>query len=283
MERATLIVSKVLKKLYSEDAPSTANLHQQTEEKTTPHERVDEVKEINLAAECLTDAKKESRSNQKLYTVSLPPEDCIPKSQNDGQSSSTEDSSSNEDVEKDQLSHRRRRKKKKCVNPALHTENPDNVPHKQNSQTSDGGSINKNKRRKLKRKRQKERMKAAGLLPKACAVDFYYEPDEVNPDMDSKTTEKPSEEDSRRKLDDLLDFIQATQEIYFSDSKNKSPDSAVSFNIVFETLNQIKNAEISSSDVSLLHHLKTLLLLQDIERLKAALDDFKEQSSLPSD
>ncbi|KAM4694964.1 glutamate-rich protein 1 isoform 3-T3 [Discoglossus pictus] len=238
MERATLIVSKVLKKLYSEDAPSTANLHQQTEEKTTPHERVDEVKEINLAAECLTE---------------------------------------------DQLSHRRRRKKKKCVNPALHTENPDNVPHKQNSQTSDGGSINKNKRRKLKRKRQKERMKAAGLLPKACAVDFYYEPDEVNPDMDSKTTEKPSEEDSRRKLDDLLDFIQATQEIYFSDSKNKSPDSAVSFNIVFETLNQIKNAEISSSDVSLLHHLKTLLLLQDIERLKAALDDFKEQSSLPSD
>jgi len=72
--------------------------------------------------------------------------------------------------------------------------------------------ISKNKRRKMKKKRQKEKMRAAGLLTKTTGVDFTYQPDENNREgaADVKDTDE--------KADSILDFLQATQQIYFADS-----------------------------------------------------------------
>ncbi|XP_053566333.1 glutamate-rich protein 1 isoform X2 [Bombina bombina] len=227
------------------------------------------------------DGENEFLDKQKVYTVSLPPEGCLPNFDNSCESSSSVDSENNEEAEGNALRHRRRRKKKKGgISPA----DPQTLQRKLHGETVKSGTINKNKRRKLQRKRQKERMKAAGLLPRAGAVDFVYQPEEGVPDKETlnKSSDQATE-DQRKKSDELLDFFQATQEIYFADSKSKCSDSALSFDIVLDILSQIKNAAIPPSDVNMLHHLKTLLLLQDIERLKGALNDFKEHSVLPFD
>lgn len=79
-------------------------------------------------------------------------------------------------------------------------------------QQIDSSKISKNKRRKMKKKRQKEKMRAAGLLTKTTSVDFTYQPDKSNREgaADLKDTDE--------KADSILDFLQATQQIYFADS-----------------------------------------------------------------
>lgn len=64
----------------------------------------------------------------------------------------------------------------------------------------------------MKKKRQKEKMRAAGLLTKTTSVDFTYQPDKSNREgaADLKDTDE--------KADSILDFLQATQQIYFADS-----------------------------------------------------------------
>ncbi|KAG8581804.1 hypothetical protein GDO81_007809 [Engystomops pustulosus] len=60
-------------------------------------------------------------------------------------------------------------------------------------------------------------------------------------------------------------------------------ESAPMVEQILEIMDQIKSGAMPFSEVQLLHHLKSLLLLQDIERLNNSLDSFKEQSSLPLD
>lgn len=136
--------------------------------------------------------------------------------------------------------------------------------------------ISKNKRRKMKKKRQKEKMRAAGLLTKTTGVDFTYQPDENNREgaADVKDTDE--------KADSILDFLQATQQIYFADNKSKCIDSTV--NSAAQGLLQcLESRNVSSSDVTLLHQMKSLVLLQDIDRLKDALKQFQEHSVMPPD
>ncbi|MEE6476665.1 hypothetical protein FKM82_011171 [Ascaphus truei] len=233
------------------------------------------------------DGEKGIPNNMTIYTASLPPEDYVPSSQNDCKSLSTEDSESNDNTEGDLLlgTRKRRRKKKKANVTQAALENRPNIQQNHfHSQISDAGTINKNKKRKLQRKRQKERMKAAGLLTKARAVDFLYQPEgDLERDTVKYPNEKTTEDDQRKMSVNLLDFLQATQEIYYTDRKATSAASSLSLGTILEILSQIKTGEIPSSDITVLHHLKSLLLLQDIERLKDALDDFKEHSSLPID
>ncbi|NXH09377.1 ERIC1 protein, partial [Bucco capensis] len=142
-------------------------------------------------------------------------------------------------------------------------------------QEIDHPKISKNKRRKMKKKRQKEKLRAAGLVTKTTSVDFTYQPDKNN------RGEAEGLKDINEKADSILDFLQATQQIYFADSKSTGIDSTGNLATAQELLQCLESHTISSSDVSLLHQLKSLVLLQDIERLKDALKQFQEQSMMP--
>lgn len=75
---------------------------------------------------------------------------------------------------------------------------------------ADSRALSRNKKRKMKKKRQKARMRVAGLLTKPTGIDFTYKPERE---------EGTNVEDVDKKTDDILDFLQTTQEIYFSDSR----------------------------------------------------------------
>ncbi|XP_010070802.1 PREDICTED: glutamate-rich protein 1, partial [Pterocles gutturalis] len=144
-------------------------------------------------------------------------------------------------------------------------------------QQIDSPKLSKNKKRKMKKKRQKQKMRAAGLVTKTTGVDFTYQPDK------NSREEAAGLKDIDEKADSILDFLQATQQIYFADNKSECTDSAVNSATAQELLQHLESRTISSSDVTLLHQLKSLVLLQDIERLKDALKQFQEQSMLPPD
>uniref|UniRef100_A0A8D0FXX4 Glutamate-rich protein 1 n=1 Tax=Strix occidentalis caurina TaxID=311401 RepID=A0A8D0FXX4_STROC len=152
--------------------------------------------------------------------------------------------------------------------------------------------ISKNKKRKMKKKRQKEKMRAAGLVTKTTGVDFTYQPDKNNRE------EAEGLKDIDEKADSILDFLQRNSQVkernfsvlteYFEcvfpfvfPDKSECMDSAVSSAAAQELLQNLESRTISSSDVTLLHQLKSLVLLQDIERLKDALKQFQEQSMMP--
>ncbi|NWI00040.1 ERIC1 protein, partial [Tichodroma muraria] len=141
-------------------------------------------------------------------------------------------------------------------------------------QQTDSPKISKNKKRKMKKKRQKEKKKAAGLVTRTSSVDFTYQPDKDNKE------EVAGLKDISEKADSILDFLQATQQIYFADKKSECRDAAVNSATAQELLQCLELRTISSSDVIHLHQLKTLVLLQDIERLKDALKQFQEQSMM---
>ncbi|KAM4903833.1 glutamate-rich protein 1 isoform 1-T3 [Sylvia borin] len=144
-------------------------------------------------------------------------------------------------------------------------------------QQTDGPKISKNKKRKLKKKRQKEKKRAAGLVTKTTSVDFTYQPDKNNKE------EGAGLKDIDEKADSILDFLQATQQIYFADKKSECRDAAVNSETAQELLQCLEFRTISPSDLTHLHRLKSLVLLQDIERLKDALKQFQEQSMMSSD
>ncbi|XP_056421677.1 glutamate-rich protein 1 isoform X2 [Hyla sarda] len=275
--RKEVFLSKVLTRLY----PSTADLHSVlSKNETLPTGTEEKPKEaIQPTITEPAGIEKSNLSQLKIYTVSLPLEDYIPPPQTDLKLSSSEDSEQEEDHPV-AVSKRRRRKKKRLnfTNEAtLESElNLQQTPHP--SQASNSVKINKNKKRKLQRKRQKERLKAEGLWNKGRTCQSDVSQTEGNAVRESG---EQTEEDRRKKTEDLLDFLQATQELYFSDSQSRCADSTLMGEQILEILDQIKSGAVPFSEVQLLHNLKSLLLLQDIGRLNNSLDSFKEQSSMP--
>uniref|UniRef100_A0A8C9MYP2 Glutamate-rich protein 1 n=1 Tax=Serinus canaria TaxID=9135 RepID=A0A8C9MYP2_SERCA len=180
-------------------------------------------------------------------------------------------------------------------------------------QQTDGPKISKNKRRKMKKKRQKEKKRAAGLVTKTTSVDFTYQPDRSNKE------EAAGLKELGEKADSILDFLQqpsqcfgkvlethqsfgycwavlASYQCHLSNiplhqgagngfltvftEKSQCRDAAVNSAAAQELLQCLELRTISSSDVTHLHRLKSLVLLQDIERLKDALKQFQEQSMM---
>lgn len=115
---------------------------------------------------------------------------------------------------------------------------------------TDGPTISKNKKRKLKKKQQMQRKKAAGSLTGASGVHFMYQPEETSSEQeDVRATDGESawgatgggsagaveervlpleeagvpdaeEEEvksTNEKADGILNFLKSTQEIYFYD------------------------------------------------------------------
>ncbi|XP_076409800.1 glutamate-rich protein 1 isoform X4 [Peromyscus maniculatus bairdii] len=158
----------------------------------------------------------------------------------------------------------------------------------------DAPKMSKNKRRKLKKKLQLRRKRAAGLV-KAFGITFLYQP-ESSSEADGERGEAegdqqgsvsgPTQEDielANSKTDSLLSFLKSTQEIYFYDDTSKDIDPAVCVETTEELLSLLESRSMPPSDVLILDHMKTLLLLQDTERLQSALKMFPEHCMMPPD
>ncbi|KAJ8775780.1 hypothetical protein J1605_016178 [Eschrichtius robustus] len=258
---------------------------------------------------------------RRLYTVGLPPEGWVPPPPEAPSCSSPESSSSGEDAGDQDLHAQPKRRRIRKHNSKKKFKNPSNVPveqaelEKQQSilqeklqpRHTDGPTVSKNKKRKLKKKQQIKRKKAAGLLTGVSGVNFMYQPEETSseqddvrvsdgedvadreggvPEAEEEGATDAGEEDvksTNEKADGILNFLKSTQEIYFYDGVSKDSDSAVFMETSEELFKYLETHSMPSSDVFILDHMKTLLLLQDTERLKSALEVFPEHCRMPPD
>ncbi|XP_074751821.1 glutamate-rich protein 1 isoform X1 [Athene noctua] len=306
LSRREVFIGKVLKRLYAETSSSSLAHTSNREEEDVLRNVASKSEEKNLGnvqnssavASTSTDTPSESLqgsnstilSPRRMYTVNLPPEGYVAVTSDAISISVSENSDSSADSTEEKYQGQTKRKRIRRKKQKSSLQNSNNL-HEQtesgmqetlvqdNLQLQQIGSrkISKNKKRKMKKKRQKEKMRAAGLVTKTTGVDFTYQPDKNNRE------ETEGLKDIYEKADSIRDFLQATQQIYFADNKSECMDSAVSSATVQELLQYLESRTISSSDVTLLHQLKSLLLLQDIERLKDALKQFQEQSMMPPD
>ncbi|XP_048792864.1 glutamate-rich protein 1 isoform X1 [Lagopus muta] len=305
LSRKEVFIKKVLKRLYAETSSSPVHDSSGKEEAVLINlgskSKENDLENVQaLSADASTSSGTLSKSSRgsvttispprRVYTVSPPPEGyvaAIPDTDNTTVSENSQGSADSTEEEHEVQTKRKRIRRKKLKNSLqdsndLHGEQVESgmreilVQDNLHLQQIDSFKISKNKRRKMKKKRQKEKMRAAGLLTKTTGVDFTYQPDKSNREgaADLKDTDE--------KADSILDFLQATQQIYFADNKSKCTDSTV--NSAAQGLLQcLESRNISSSDLTLLHQMKSLILLQDIDRLKDALKQFQEHSVMPPD
>ncbi|KFP79314.1 Glutamate-rich protein 1, partial [Acanthisitta chloris] len=228
-------------------------------------------------------------SPRRIYTVDLPPEGYVAATAGTVGSAVSESSGSSADSTEEEYQgqtkrkrvRRRKQKSSLLISNNLHGEQTDSGTQETLAQDNiqlqqtDSPKISKNKKRKLKKKRQKEKRRAAGLVTKAAGVDFTYQPDRNN------GGEAAGLKDIDAKADSILDFLQATQQIYFADKKSAHTGAAVSADTAQELLQHLGSHTVCPSDLAHLHRLKSLVLLQDTERLQDALRQFQEQSTMP--
>eukprot|EP00076_Gallus_gallus_P019813 XP_015140323.2 glutamate-rich protein 1 isoform X2 [Gallus gallus] len=303
LSREEVFIKKVLKRLYAETSSSPVRASSGKEEAVLINlgskSKENDLENVQaLSADAGTSSGTLSKSSRgsdttippprRVYTVSPAPEGyvaAVGDTDNITVSENSEGSADSTEEEHEVQTKRKRIRRKKLKNSLqdsniLHGEQVESGMQEtlvqDNLQLQQIEKISKNKRRKMKKKRQKEKMRAAGLLTKTTGVDFTYQPDENNREgaADVKDTDE--------KADSILDFLQATQQIYFADNKSKCTDSTV--NSAAQGLLQcLESRNVSSSDVTLLHQMKSLVLLQDIDRLKDALKQFQEHSVMPPD
>ncbi|XP_075412525.1 glutamate-rich protein 1 [Tenrec ecaudatus] len=311
-----VFVGKVLKKLFPNVAsdqgkiPPVTLASEKPPEKATP----DDVK--CKRSQPLADDDTNIQPKRRLYTVSRPPAGYMPclSELNVGVTSETPSSSDDIGEEEPHNPPKRKRirkhksqKKFKDSN-SVHVEQAE-IEKQQNlsqeklpPQHTDGPTISKNKKRKLKKKQQIKKKKAAGLLTKASGISFLYQPEDssgeqeelrnVEEDHGGDTTEEDlmeedvNEEDAQsinEKADGILNFLKSTQEMYFYDGASKDSDSSLFTETTEELFRHLESHSMSPSDVFILDHMKTLLLLEDTEKLKSALEMFPAHCLMPLD
>uniref|UniRef100_A0A8D0GJJ5 Glutamate rich 1 n=1 Tax=Sphenodon punctatus TaxID=8508 RepID=A0A8D0GJJ5_SPHPU len=293
LSRKEVFIKKVVKRIFPvTHSPPHVHVSRGLEERivrspdSKPEQKASET--VEGSSECTSSSgnRSEILPPRKLYTVSLPPDDYAPVTYGDTNSRKSESSedAAEEDCQGQPKKRRIRRKKQKNTLQTpdnLHGEQTDSGKHENliqdniQLQCTDGPKLSKNKKRKMKKKRQKEKMRAAGMLTKTTGLDFTYQPEK------GSSKEGVDFEDVDKKADGILDFLQATQEMYLSDSKSKCADSAVSLEAAQKIFQHLESRSMSSSDMTLLHQLKSFVLLQDVERLKGGLEEFQEYSMMP--
>uniref|UniRef100_A0A8B9NUU3 Glutamate rich 1 n=1 Tax=Apteryx owenii TaxID=8824 RepID=A0A8B9NUU3_APTOW len=306
LSRREVFIGKVLKRLFAETSSSSV-VHMSGEEEMVLGNLGSKSKEKDLenvqtlSADASTSGDTHCKSLQgsdntilpsrRMYTVNLPPEGYVAVAPDTDSVSVSENSESSADSTEEEYQGQTKRKRIRRKKQKNNLQNPNNLHGEQTEsgiqetllqdnlqlQQIDSPKISKNKKRKMKKKRQKEKMRAAGLLTKTAGVNFTYQPDKNN------SEEGADFKDVDEKADIILDFLQATQQIYFADNKSECTDPAVNTATVQELLQYLESRNMASSDVTLLHQLKSLVLLQDIERLKNALQQFQEHSLMPPD
>ncbi|KAF4084454.1 hypothetical protein AMELA_G00128820 [Ameiurus melas] len=163
-------------------------------------------------------------SGRKVYTVLPPPKDYVPArgdglwSPTDAQPVNNADemladlSGSDEDDGRASKKRKRRRKRKAATGPGGNPPSADadkaEDPEERSKGNAEGSEcLSKNKRRKMKKKRHKEKLLALGLVPRSTAVEFTYKECEEE------------EEDGDKGVEEVLDFLHSTQDLYLSDRK----------------------------------------------------------------
>ncbi|XP_078504026.1 glutamate-rich protein 1 isoform X2 [Lissotriton helveticus] len=235
--RQEVFKQNVLKKLYPEGLPippaSIPNVHSETSPGNTDLQQNDSEKAWTSADSArLTGLEINASSQQKVYTASLPPADFAVVSSVDNMATESENTDSDDTDGSDDSprNFKRRHTRKRRKNLTLQCPKYPSPEHthllneEQPIQTGKCTKISKNKKRKLKKKRQKEKMKAAGLLLKATCGDFVYQPEgDKNKIADN--------EDMDNKMNEILDFLQATKEIYVAESRLPSNASLGAKNV----------------------------------------------------
>lgn len=132
--------------------------------------------------------------------------------------SGSEDRSAAEDDDHASKKRKRRRKRKAAIlsegNPPTTTAAADDDGKAEDAEERIKGNaegsecLSKNKRRKMKKKRHKEKLLALGLVPRSMALEFTY-----------KQSEEKEEEGEEKKVEEVLDFLQSTRDLYLSDRK----------------------------------------------------------------
>ncbi|XP_028737059.1 glutamate-rich protein 1 isoform X2 [Peromyscus leucopus] len=310
--RKHVFTEKVLKRLFPNVSSGGDKGTPQTPALETPPKNVTPEAVQHTHDHRPTDGDIKTQPERRLYTVSLPPPGYIPSLPEPSSCANSENASSGGDTEEpdhhDQPKRKRIRKRKskknvKNLNDAAikQTElerQPGLSQEKMHPEHPDAPKMSKNKRRKLKKKLQLRRKKAAGLV-KALGITFLYQPESSSePDGDDDvergeaegdqqgSVSGPTQEDielANSKTDSLLSFLKSTQEIYFYDDTSKDIDPAVCVETTEELLSLLESRSMPPSDVLILDHMKTLLLLQDTERLQSALKMFPEHCMLPPD
>ncbi|XP_069091925.1 glutamate-rich protein 1 isoform X1 [Pleurodeles waltl] len=274
---------KVLKKLYAEGLSlpqaSSPNVHNETfpENKGLLPDNSEKAQTSADSAR-LSGLEIHASCQQKSYTAGLPPADFPTGPPVDNTATESENIDSDETDNDDSPRHfNRRRARKKRKNLNLQFPNYPSAEHthslkEEHTIQTNCTKMSKNKKRKLKKKRQKEKIKAAGSLLKATCGDFLYQPEEDG--------NKISDHEAvANKVNEIYSFLQATKEIYFTDSKSRS--SGLCLESVHEILQLLENRKIAPSDVAFLHQMKSLVVLQDTERVSGTLEDFNKHSSMP--
>uniref|UniRef100_F7CAB3 Glutamate rich 1 n=1 Tax=Callithrix jacchus TaxID=9483 RepID=F7CAB3_CALJA len=353
--RKHVFVEKVLQRLFPNVPSGQEKKEPQTLAIQTPPKDVTSEKARQKPVQPSTvDAGAETPTARRLYTAPGPPEGYVPSWPEPSSCRSPEKVSSGDDTEDqdahDQPKRRRIRKhksRKKFKNPShvlVEQAESEKQQHllqdKSQRQYTDGPTISKNKKRKLKKKQQIKRKKAAGLVTKAAGISFMYQPEESGSEgadvgaaseeggadaneedltlareeagadtgeeedgaEDSEEAPAPAgeediqdteeddgvdanEEDdeiTNEKADSVLNFLKSTQK-YFYDGVSRDAASAVPACAAEELLGHLASHTMPPSDVSILYHMKTLLLLRDTESLKHALAVFPEHCSMPPD
>ncbi|XP_066092649.1 glutamate-rich protein 1 isoform X2 [Saccopteryx bilineata] len=194
--RRHVFVEKVLKRLFPHDPHGQEKRAALPVASEAPPEKVAPDKGPCRRAPPSTGGGTETPPARRLYTVALPPEGYVPAppeplSLTDSESAPSSDDVGDQDPH-DQPKRRRIRKhksKKIFKNPnSVHLEQAELekqqslLQEKLQPQHTDGPSISKNKKRKLKKRQQTKRKRAAGLLTKASGISFLYEPAEEQGD-----------------------------------------------------------------------------------------------------
>ncbi|XP_078069353.1 glutamate-rich protein 1 [Mustelus asterias] len=216
VDRQQVFEQKVLKKLYSSPPPEGRIQEAPTENSWTKQNQKEEERN-KITGDSIGDAQIIPVC-RKVYTVSLPPsgiEVCSTRSneQRESQDSSGEEPEEEESSQKFPRKRRRRRKLNASLidrinkNAQSAFQQPDGFQTgilealHLDSATSETEILTKNKRRKLKKKRHKEKLKAAGLVPRATAVEFTYQPGE------GSSEEGAAEGDKAAEFIDLLNAV----------------------------------------------------------------------------
>lgn len=309
-----MFVEKVLKRLF----PNVSN----DQDNGTPQTLTLEIPSQNVTSETtqqkhiphFTDSDLKIQPECRLYTVSLPPEGYIPSFPEPASCTNSENASSGGDTEDPDLHDKPKRRRIRKHRSKKRVKNPNDVIEKAELEKqqsllqeklyplhTDGPMMSKNKKRKLKKKLQLRRKKAAGFLTKAFDVSFLYHPEESSSEQEDmegvagEEAEDPQEECTlthttqedielaHSKTDSILNFLKSTQEIYFYDGISKDSDSTVCVEAAEELLHLLESDSMPPSDVLILDHMKMLLFLQDIKRLKSALKIFPEHCMMLSE
>ncbi|XP_006882970.1 PREDICTED: glutamate-rich protein 1 [Elephantulus edwardii] len=324
-----VFVEKVLKKLFPHVPSGQEELVPVTGASEKPPEKITPQKAKLKRAHPLTGDDTQIQPERRVYTVSLPPTGYVPCLPESNTSLKSENSCSSDDIEDEEPREQPRRKRirkhrsKKCLKNSTPVfvkqvkleEQQSLLPEKLQPKHTDGPTISKNKKRKLKKKQQIKKKKAAGLLTKASGINFMYQPEESTSEQEELgNTDREGDEDTKEenvedldeedvrdaeeevqdgneedvksaneKADSILNFLKSTQEIYFYDGISKGSDSTLSTEATEELFKHLESHSMSPSDVFILDHLKTLLLLQDTERLKNALEIFPEHCMMSFD